>query len=318
METRASHLAVGAFVLVLLVGVVGFVAWVARYTGQETYAYYDILYSGDVTGLNIDGPVRYRGIPVGRVVSMVIDPNDFDQIRITVEVLQGTPLREDSYATIEPQGITGVLYVLLTGGTEGAEPLPETTKEPYPIIPSRPGKLAQIFESVPETLAKATLLLEQVTLLFNEENRTAIGNTLQNLEAITNEISDSSDEVKGLMASAQDAINQLNAMSASIQQLADNLNGKSDTIGNDVSAAVTDLRTMAQSFNSVAEQLDLLLADNRQPLNDFADQGLYEATQMLTEIRLLVAQLHRIAAQFERDPARFLFGDRQQGFETQP
>ena len=112
METRASHIAVGAFELVLLVGLLGFVAWVARYTGQETYAYYDILYSGDVTGLNIDGPVRYRGIPVGRVVNMEIDPQDFDQIRITVEVLEGTPLREDSYATIEPQGITGVLYVI--------------------------------------------------------------------------------------------------------------------------------------------------------------------------------------------------------------
>lgn len=318
METRASHLAVGAFVLVLLVGVLGFVAWIARYTGQETYAYYDIFYSGDVTGLNIDGPVRYRGIPVGRVVSMEIDPNDFDQIRITVEVLQGTPLREDSYATIEPQGITGVLYVLLTGGTEQAAALPETTKEPFPVIPSRPGKLAQIFESVPETLAKATQLLEQVTLLFNEENQQAISNTLKNLESITGKIDETSGDVEALLSSGREAADRVAAMSQSIQTLADELNGKSDEIGSDVSAAVADLQTMANSFNSVAEQLDLLLADNRQPINDFATTGLYEATQMLTEIRLLVAQLHRVAAQFERDPARFLFGDRQAGFETQP
>jgi phospholipid/cholesterol/gamma-HCH transport system substrate-binding protein len=208
--------------------------------------------------------------------------------------------------------------VLLQGGSEGAAPLPETTKQPFPVIPSRPGKLAQIFESVPETLAKATALLEEVTLLFNEDNRAAIGNTLQNLETITGKINESSGEVEALMASAQDAIDRLGAMSESIQQLADNLNGKSETIGSDVSAAVTDLRTMAQSFNNVAVELDVLLSDNRQPINDFATVGLYEATQMLTEIRLLVAQLHRIAAQFERDPARFLFGDRQQGFETQP
>lgn len=318
METRASHLAVGAFVLVLLVALLGFVAWIARYTGQETYAYYDILYSGDVTGLNIDGPVRYRGIPVGRVVNMQIDPEDFDQIRITVEVLEGTPLREDSYATIEPQGITGVLYVLLTGGTEEANPLPQTTNEPYPIIPSRPGKLAQIFESVPEMMAKATQLLEQVTLLFNDDNRQAITSTLQNLEAITNSLNSKSADIEGLLASGRDAAESVAAMSDSIRDLADQLNGKSDTIGADVSEAVADIRSMAQSFNNVAVQLDQLLADNRQPVNDFADQGLYEATQMLTEIRLLVAQLQRIAAQFERDPARFLFGDRQEGFETQP
>jgi phospholipid/cholesterol/gamma-HCH transport system substrate-binding protein len=318
METRASHIAVGVFVLVLMLGLLAFVAWLARYTGQENYAYYDILYDGDVTGLNVDGPVRYRGIIVGRVADMQIDPENFDRVRITVEVVEGTPLREDSFATVEPQGITGVLYVLLSGGSEAAPALPETSKPPYPVIPSRPGKLAQIFESVPQTLAKATLLLEQVTLLFNEENQKAISGTLQHLESLTAKFDASSGEVDQLVTSARKAADQITAMSASIQELADQLNGRSDELGDDVSAAVADLRTMAQSFNSVAVQLDLLLADNRQPINDFATTGLYEATQMLTEIRLLVAQLHRVTAQFERDPARFLFGDRQQGFETQP
>ncbi len=318
METRASHIAVGAFVLVLLVGMLGFVAWVARYTGQENYVYYDIRYSGDVTGLNVDGPVRYRGIIVGRVANMQIDPQDFERIRITLEVLEGTPLREDSYATIEPQGITGVLYVLLQGGSEAAAALPETTKEPYPVIPSRPGKLAQIFESVPETLAKATALLEEVTLLFNEENRTAISNTLQHLESLTAKFDSSSGDVEELIASVRKAADQVTAMSESIQHLTDELGGQTGQMGNDVSAAVADLRAMTQSFNAVAVELNLLLSDNRQPINDFATTGLYEATQMLTEIRLLVAQLHRVTAQFERDPARFLFGDRQAGFETQP
>ena len=75
---------------------------------------------------------------------------------------------------------------------------------------------------------------------------------------------------------------------------------------------------MSQSFTSVANELELLLTKNQESISDFATIGLYEATQMLTEIRLLVAQLKRVSAQFERDPARFLFGDRQEGFETQP
>lgn len=318
METRASHMAVGAFVLVLMLGMLGFIAWLAHYTGAQNYAYYDILYDGDVTGLNLDGPVRYRGIIVGRVTSMEIDPENFDRVRITVEIQEGTPLREDSYATVEPQGITGILYVLLQGGSAEANPLPETTSEPYPVIPSRPGKLAQIFESVPATLAKATLLLEQVTLLFNEENQAAIGNTLKNLESLTAKVDATSGDVEALLVSGRNAADQVAAMSESINALAIQLGSQTGELGNDVSAAVADLRAMTQSFTSVAIQLDTLLGENRQPINDFATTGLYEATQMLTEIRLLVAQLHRVTAQFERDPARFLFGDRQQGFETQP
>ncbi|MDZ4737576.1 MAG: MlaD family protein [Rhodospirillaceae bacterium] len=318
METRASHVAVGAFVLALAVGMMGFVAWLANYSGDETYAYYDILYGGDITGLNEDGPVRYRGIVVGRVAELQIDPDNFELVRITIQVDATTPLRTDSFATIEPQGITGVLYVLLSGGSEGAEALPTTTEPPYPVIPSRPGKLAQIFESVPETLARATVLLEQITLLFSEENRAAITDTLANLQSITEKLDGSSGDVTALLTTGTEAAQNISKMSQAVETLANDLGQNVGQIGGNVDAAVSDLRSMSQSFTAVANQLDLLLTDNQQPISDFATIGLYEATQMLTEIRLLVAQLQRVAAQFERDPARFLFGDRQEGFETQP
>lgn len=311
-------MAVGAFVLALMFGMLGFVAWLAHYSGEETYAYYDILYDGDVTGLNIDGPVRYRGIVVGRVTDMKIDPENFERVRITIEVDENTPLRTDSYATIEPQGITGVLYVLLTGGSAAAEPLPKTASEPYPEIPSQPGKLAQIVESIPEMLHKATVLLEQVTLLFSAENQTAIGNTLKNLESITGQLNASSDDIGGVLKSLQSAGDDLSAMSVSVRELADQLSGETGELGDNVNGAVENLKDMAASYTAVANELEALLGENRQPINDFATIGLYEATQMLTEIRLLVAQLQRVTAEFERDPARFLFGDRQQGFETSP
>ena len=74
METRASYIAVGAFVLVLILGLVGFVIWVGKFRGAEQFARYDILFAGSVTGLQVDGTVRYRGIPVGRIIDIRIDP----------------------------------------------------------------------------------------------------------------------------------------------------------------------------------------------------------------------------------------------------
>ena len=214
---------------------------------------------------------------------------------------------------------------LLSGGRrfiqEGNTPidaLPTTTEPPYPVIPSRPGKLAQIFESVPETLARATVLLEQITLLFSEENRAAITDTLANLQSITEKLDGSSGDVTALLTTGTEAAQNISKMSQAVETLANDLGQNVGQIGGNVDAAVSDLRSMSQSFTAVANQLDLLLTDNQQPISDFATIGLYEATQMLTEIRLLVAQLQRVAAQFERDPARFLFGDRQEGFETQP
>ena len=57
METKASYVAVGAFVFALVAGAVVFVIWLARYQGQLEYAYYDILIPGSVTGLQVDGTV---------------------------------------------------------------------------------------------------------------------------------------------------------------------------------------------------------------------------------------------------------------------
>ena len=74
METRASYIAVGAFVLVLVLGLVGFVIWVGKFRTQEEFARYDILFSGSVTGLQVDGTVRYRGVSVGRIIDIAIDP----------------------------------------------------------------------------------------------------------------------------------------------------------------------------------------------------------------------------------------------------
>ena len=138
METRASYVAVGAFVLALAVGAIVFVIWLARFQGQLEYAYYDILFPGSVTGLQVDGTVRYRGITVGRVYDIRIDEENTELVRVTIEVQQGTPVKEDSVASLEIQGITGVAYVLLSGGSNDSPRLPETSEAPYPLIASKP------------------------------------------------------------------------------------------------------------------------------------------------------------------------------------
>src|SRR5262249_39650655 len=108
METRASYIAVGAFVLLLILGAVGFVVWVGKFRAQEQFARYDSLFSGSVTGLQVDGTVRYRGVPVGRIIDIAIDQKNIEKVRVTIEIDADTPVRTDTVASIELQGITGI------------------------------------------------------------------------------------------------------------------------------------------------------------------------------------------------------------------
>jgi phospholipid/cholesterol/gamma-HCH transport system substrate-binding protein len=310
METRAHHVAVGAFVLLLMVGAAAFVIWISKFQAEAEYARYDVLIADDVTGLQVDGPVRYRGVTVGRVLQIQIDPEDPTLVRVTIEVAKGTPIHIDAVASLEPQGITGVLYVLLKGGSQESAMMAETTEPPYPTIRAEPGKFAAILASAPELLDAAKQLIARVQLMFNDENQAAIAGTLENLELLTSALAENREGLTRLVDSGAAAADE-------IQSLAAELHAQLGTITEATKLAQQDLHNVSQSFSAAADEVSKLVADNRRPINDFAATGLYEATQLLTELRLFVDTMNQIAAQFERDPARFLFGDRQQGFEAQ-
>ncbi|MFQ5466669.1 MAG: MlaD family protein [Kiloniellaceae bacterium] len=123
METRANYLMVGSFVLVLAAGLVVFVLWLAKVQFDVKFDRYDILYDGSVTGLKVGSPVRYRGVRVGEVIEISLDPARPEQVQVTIEVESETPVRSDTVATLEIEGLTGGLYVLLSDTTLAAPPL---------------------------------------------------------------------------------------------------------------------------------------------------------------------------------------------------
>ena len=206
METRASYIAVGSFVLVLILGLVGFVIWVGKFRGEEQFARYDILFDGSVTGLQVDGTVRYRGVPVGRITDIRIDPNNIEKIRVTIEIDAATPVRTDTVASIELQGITGVTYILLKGGKQESAALPVTTKEPYPQIASIPSRIELLFQTAPDLLTKANVLIERVTLLFNDENEKNISQTLANLRALSDRFANGGGNLDAMLESGKSAL----------------------------------------------------------------------------------------------------------------
>ena len=128
---------------------------------------------------------------------------------------------------------------------------------------------------------------------------------------------DSNQALNQVLISGAGAAEQIRTMSAEFEALASEMREQAATVGTDAGHSIVALRKSADQVTQVAAQLDAMLAENRQPIHDFTVSGLYEMTQLMTEIRLLVASLTRVSAQIERDPARFLFGDRQKGYETQ-
>ena len=134
METRANYIMVGSFVLLLAFGLVAFVLWLAKFQFDVQFDHYDILYEGSVTGLRVGSPVRYRGVRAGEVIAVRLNPARPDLVAITIEVEAATPVRANTQATLEMEGLTGGLYVLLSGTTTDAPALEVGPDGPNPVI----------------------------------------------------------------------------------------------------------------------------------------------------------------------------------------
>jgi len=342
METRANYLMVGSFVLLLAFALVGFVIWLAKFQFETEYRRYDIFFQGSVTGLRDGSAVRYSGVKVGEVVFIGLDRNNPSQVRAMIEVESNTPVRTDTEASLAMEGLTGGRYILLTGGSLNSPALEAPEGKKRPIIPSKPSAFDQVLQGAPEVLSSANALLAQANALLGPENRAKIDGILDDFSVLSGTLAGSSGEIENVikdtantMANLRDATGALEDMASGLQADSARLAERADaalsaietmagsidsSVGEtktQVTALVSDLASTAKAFTAVATEFQALAAENRKPLKEFSQSGLYELNTLLIEARTLLTNLNRVATQVERDPARFLFGNQQQGYEAQ-
>ena len=125
-------------------GIARFVVWLAGADIRRSYDYYDIFFEGSVSGLGIGGDVRYRGIKVGSIVNIAVDPADPERAGVTIEVESTVPIRDGDIAALQLQGITGVAYVNIAGATADSKPLVAGSPAEHPVIPSLPSKFRAV------------------------------------------------------------------------------------------------------------------------------------------------------------------------------
>jgi phospholipid/cholesterol/gamma-HCH transport system substrate-binding protein len=311
METRAKHITIGAFVLSSVLAIAFFVFWLASFEGEARFYNYFVRFAGSVSQLRVDSTVLFGGIPVGRVTDVRIDPVNSELARVDLAIREGTPIRVDSKATIEIQGITGGVVVQISRGTSTAALL-----SPESEITAGPSALEQIVRRVPDLLTKIDEITQRMSDLLSDRNRQAFSNSLANLEAITQQLVGGATSAEGVMTNASGAVQELNNAAKEFSALAVELRGAVGEMRSDASKATRNFAQMADSFNRTSRQLSGVIEDSREPLKQFSATTLYEAGELVSELRRLVASMTRIAHQLEKDPARFLLNDRSGGVET--
>jgi len=168
METDRRYFTVGLFIIGIIVAAAFFSIWLVG-TGHRDDVLYRIHFAESVSGLSIGDPVRFHGVDVGTVKSIVLDPADPRLVQVDVRLRKEAPVKTDTKATLNLKGITGVVFIELNGGSPGAPPLVASTREgQMPEIPSEKGTLAAILELLPKLLEKFSAIENQVKKVVSD------------------------------------------------------------------------------------------------------------------------------------------------------
>jgi phospholipid/cholesterol/gamma-HCH transport system substrate-binding protein len=293
VETRANYVFVGFSVLAAIAAIVVFIFWLGRSQLSKNEDMYDTYFKGSVTGLSSGSPVRYRGVPVGTVGYIAIDPNNIERIRVTLKLRPKTPIKVDTVASLETAGITGGAYVELSGGTNAATLL-ESQNGEVPVIRSENSGLQSALDEAPKLIAKLNTLADQANALLSDQNVKAISSTFDHLKGL-------SANLDALGPDAKETVANLNRLTTDFNK---QLPGLLDTLKQD-GASIKDA---ADSFHKVGGDVDAVIAENRAPLRDFSANGLSEISALVANLRTLTDTLNRVADHLDRDPQRYLFG----------
>jgi phospholipid/cholesterol/gamma-HCH transport system substrate-binding protein len=110
-----------------------------------------------VNGLDVSAAVKYRGVAIGRVDRIQVNPDDLDSILVEMKIVRGFPVRRDMAATLTYTGITGTKFVEISGGSGSSEDLP-----PGGEIPMSRGlgeKAEDIVANIDEAVKNLNVLL---------------------------------------------------------------------------------------------------------------------------------------------------------------
>ncbi|HXA38666.1 MAG TPA: MlaD family protein [Phenylobacterium sp.] len=305
MEKNANYALVGLSSLILFVGLVIFVVWLARVSFSQEYDLYDIVFDGPVRGLNQGGEVHFNGIKVGEVTKIALDRTNPARVIARARVTSDVPIRVDSYATLEPQGITGVNYVQITAGTP-SKPLLKVVERAkcqsnglstcIPILKSQRSALSDLLEGGGTVLTRTIEALDRVNRVLSDQNIKTFGAALSDAQAVTAEVR----ERKEIVADAQKLIQDLDTATQHADGILVSTQGLVD---GDAKRSLKNIADAADEAKQTAHDLRGMVDKLQGPTADFANSGLPQITSAIVELQKAAESLQRLVNEIQRSPA---------------
>lgn len=311
MNGRNSYLVVGLFVSIGLVVLIAMTLNFAGGRSTEPNTRYTVLFERDVSGLTLGAPVRFLGVGVGQVVGMGLTKYDGTKVRVDLEVLQSTPISTATYASLAFQGVTGVAFISL-----GADQNDQTKKLvadefEYPVISTRNVGLSALLSDAPAITHKLIEILDRVSQLLDENNRSAISRSLANIENFTESLAANDNS----MASLPD---QLRSVLGEFEITLTDVRGTINRAEPGLVATMTNLDQASANLANISARLDGWLTENDRDVEQFISGGLGQMAVLITDTRNTIRELEKLLADLRANPSQLVYKPQSEPVVVEP
>ena len=289
MENKSHAFAAGLFALLLGAAALLALAWLRD--RQDNMREYVVVTRQSVGGLNPQSQVRYRGIRVGKVTDVRLDPDDSDNILVSITVRDDIPLTRGTVAKLAYQGVTGIAQVMLIETGKSREPLVAGSETANRIV-MVPSLLEELNESGTATLRQAQEVLKEIAAVLDEDNRKRFAATLANLEVVS--------------ASMKPAVENLNGTLLQVRKLLDDRNvGRISQAAGELAPLLADTRVLIGKMQVTTDKLDVAVGD--------ASAGgaaalMPRLNELSADFSVTSRQLSRVLRLLEDSPQGLVFG----------
>ncbi|HUX25521.1 MAG TPA: MlaD family protein [Burkholderiales bacterium] len=289
---------VGLFVLALGAVLIAGALWLASGGAwQKQYELFRAIEDESVAGLNLNAPVKYNGVDVGKVRDIQLDPGNPARVNLLFAIERGTPIKEDTVAVLKTQGLTGIAYVELSGGARDAPRLRATAGSRYPVIRTKPSLSARLENVLTSVLAKLDSTSSNINAILSDQNRAAFTSALADIATVAHTIAARKDTIDAGIDNAGRTLENSSRASAQIGPVIERIGRSADAVekmGNAV----------ARASAGAGKTVDSVGAGVRR----FSSETLPQLDRLIGQLSVLASSLRRLSEQTQRDPRGLLFG----------
>ena len=315
MNNKVNYTLVGLVVLLGIALMIGFGYWLLKPSDElETKKYY-IRFDESVLGLNIDAAVKYRGIKVGKVISLRINPKNSEQVEVLVNILKTTPIKENTVAKLTAQGITGLSYINLSLGKNDAPPLKVKKGDKYPVIKTIPSFFENIEQSLGTVSTNLSKTLVRTSELLDDENQQEITRVLKKtasfMEKMDRLLDDKTiDHFHSSMRSADSTMKSLDSVMKKIDNIMPKIEHFVDHSVSWESKTSESFASITKSYLGIKASMDefkAAIANGEFNLKEITSDMIPTLNNTLVEMQHLMIRAEDALKNYERSPSDILF-----------